>query len=123
MERELLGINAALLLMRAARDRRRVTRWSRFDRLGVVAPSPGARRNADEFLEGAIERGFGFVADRGGSGGDGGASSFQELGRKLETPPRKIVHRRYTDKVGETLSENRARQADVASETLERQRL
>src|SRR5947207_7089505 len=119
MERKLLRIHAALLLTRATRDHRRVTRWTWFDRSGVVAPSPGARRNADKFLEGAIERGFGFVADRGGSGGDGSASSFQQLGRKLETPPRQIVHRRYTDKVGETLSENRAGQADVPSETLE----
>src|SRR3981189_530118 len=54
---------------------------------------PRARRNADLFLEGAIERGLGFVSHLGAGLRDADAGLFEQPPRQLQAPAREILHR------------------------------
>ena len=83
---------------------------------------PGTRRHTYEFLESAIECGFGFVADLGARVGEAYAL-FNEPRSKLKTPARHVLHRWDLDELGEPAGKGGARKSDLLRQFLERPRL
>ena len=90
------------------------------DSLGGNAATPGRRRHAHHLLESTAESRLRFVADFGGDGRDIGVATAQKLRSNLHPPFGEIVHRWHADEVGETLRQNRARQAYVLRQFLDR---
>ena len=67
--------------------------------------SPLARRSANELFERSAERGFGFVADFIGDGGNLHTGIGKPLGGNLHAPLGQILNRRTAHDLGEALDQ------------------
>ena len=88
----------------------------------LASLAPGAWGYADEFLEGPIESGLGFVAHFGACIGEA-CALFDETRRKLEAPARHILHRRDLDELGEPAGKGGARKSHLSAYGPEAERL
>jgi hypothetical protein len=83
-------------------------------------PAPHGRRNTDEFLERAAERGFGFVTDMPCGFGDVHVARREPFRGNLHPPLGQVLHRRLSDEMGESFGECRSRQPRLFRQLLER---
>ena len=84
----------------------------------AISFSPRPWGNADKLLKGAIEGRLGFIADCSRRARDAESRLFQQSTRELKAPARQIVQRGNADIVGETLGEDRAREAGFPRQPL-----
>src|SRR5918992_5002133 len=75
-----------------------------------------ARRDADDALEGAAERGLGSVPEPVGELAHRGALLLQRGYRYMHAPARDVAHHRLADELGEAGGERRARHRQLVGQ-------
>ena len=90
--------------------------------LRSMSLAPGSRRHTYEFLERAVECGFGFVANLG-AGMRKACALFDQPRSKLKPPARHVLHRRNFNELGEPSGKGGAREADLLCQPVEGPRL